>query len=117
MSRRLRSSATTRPRPWRLRASSKPTWPFTPVSKIVACFRVVIQPSSREMLGVGQALAGRILRGQQRLEVNRPLDADRGIVPDDAALMLGKPVVRSLVEKLGGFRQHHETVRETRRHP
>src|SRR5471032_84313 len=116
-SRRRRSSATTRPSPCRLRASSKPTWPFTPVSRIVACSRVVIQLSSREMIGFRQPLTRRIFRRQQRLEIDRPFNPDLWIIPHDAALMRLVPVVGGLIKKLRRLRQHDESMGKARRHP
>src|SRR5437868_5180722 len=109
-----RSHATTRPRPCSERSSSNPTCPFTPVTRIVGSG---FTPTSRIDFGFAQSLAGRILRGEQRLEIDRPFDSDFGIVPDDAALVLGEPVIGRFVEELGGLRQDDESMRKTGRHP
>ena len=63
----------------------------------------------------GQAL--RILGRQARLTRKLPVNRQRGIVPGNAALMLGSVVIGGFVQKLGGVAEHHKAVRKARWHP
>lgn len=49
--------------------------------------------------------------------LQRPVDLQLGIVPDDAAFVFRRPEVGGLVEELGVFAEHHEAVREAGRNP
>jgi len=47
--------------------------------------------------------------------MDRPLDSERRVIPQDGALVLRKPVVRGLVEKLGNLANYQIAVGETLR--
>ena len=75
---------------------------------------------SGEGLALRQRLAGHILGRQQRRaieQVQRPRDAHRGVVPQQAALMLRRIVVGGLVEEVGRIAGDQETVGEAGRDP
>jgi hypothetical protein len=61
-------------------------------------------PSSREQLGVGEAFAVAVFGGEDGLSLERPIDSNVGIVPDDAALVLRGIIVCGLVEKVRRLR-------------
>src|SRR5215472_2334533 len=48
---------------------------------------------------------------------HRPFDHQRGIVPSEAAIVLGTIIIRYLVEHFGVVLERAIAVRETRRHP
>src|SRR6185503_7866399 len=56
--------------------------------------------------------AARIALGEDWLALKRPADAELGIVPEEGALVLGRPVIGRLVEELGLLGEHEEAVRE-----
>src|SRR5581483_8320023 len=79
-------------------------------------------PSSRAVFVRGEAVQPRgkrrripVLVGEDR-RVDRPLDPDRGIVPEEAQLAAGVVEVAALVLDLGPLAQHAEAVREALRH-
>src|SRR5260370_29899820 len=49
--------------------------------------------SSHEVFGIQEAIAGGVLGGEQRLEVDRPFNSNLRIVPKNGALMQGIPMV------------------------
>lgn len=58
-----------------------------------------------------------VFLGKYGLRLERPLDADVRIVPDDAALVLRGPVVGGLVKEFRRFRKHQKTMCKPRRNP
>jgi hypothetical protein len=66
---------------------------------------------------LGQNFARRVLGRQFGVTLHWPLDANSRVAPQQAALVLGVPVVCSLVEKLGRFAGDNKAMRKTRRNP
>ena len=71
----------------------------------------------REYFRFAQSLAQLVLAGQRGRALERPFDADLGIVPGDATLAFRGVEGGGLVEELGGFAQGDEAVGESRRNP
>src|SRR5487761_2099231 len=115
-----RSQATTLPCAASAAASSRPSWPFAPVTRMVG-WMLERRPGMSQARGSGvdvglrERLAGGVLGRERRRIPCRPFDAKRRIVPQQRALVLRVPVVGGLVEEFGDLRDDDEPVRETRR--
>ncbi|MNK83296.1 hypothetical protein D3C87_1031010 [compost metagenome] len=72
---------------------------------------------SGEDVSVLEQHCGLILGGQLRRFVQLPVDAQRGVIPANAALGRWVVVVSGLVEEFSELAQYHETMGETFRHP
>src|SRR5260364_403648 len=68
-------------------------------------------------LRVGQPFPGCILVGAHRRANERPFNADLRVIPQNTALVFGKPIIVRFVEKCSALRTHHEDVRKPRRNP
>ena len=64
-----------------------------------------------------QRQRGGILGSELRLTVDRPLDSQRGVVPEQASLVFRGVVGGGLVEEFRSFTKHDEAVGKTLRHP
>ena len=60
--------------------------------------------SSLVDLGAGERHAAAVLLREERLALQRPADAERRVVPEERALVLGRVVVGGLVEEVGAAR-------------
>ena len=81
--------------------SSRASWPVLPV------IRIFMETAPHRAAACRPGPGGQLWR-----LVERPLDAELGVVPQQAALMLRRVVVGGLVEELGAFAEHHEAVCE-----
>src|SRR5947207_4417542 len=110
--RAVRSSAMTLPSAASATANSRPSWPRTPVTRIVGdCV------TSRIGFGCGKRRSRGIARCDDGRTRDRPRNAQRGIAPEQCALMLRIPVVGRLVYEVSGLRHDDESMRETGRYP
>jgi hypothetical protein len=72
---------------------------------------------SIEKISLAQRHTLLILVRQQRRAVQRPFDADGGIVPGDAAFALGGVKIRRFIQELSRVTQGDETMSEACRDP
>ena len=73
--------------------------------------------SSCERLRIGQQSTLAVFAREHRFAAERPIDAERGVVPPQRTLMFGRPVVGGLVQAFGALAGNHEAVRKARRYP
>src|SRR5450830_1019973 len=70
---------------------------------------------SCEDLGISKQFTIGVLGREQRCRFSAPIDTDRRVVPQNAALVLGHPVVGSFVEEFRILASYQKTMRKARR--
>lgn len=70
-----------------------------------------------EDVGIGQQSTGLILGCQQRCAIQRPVNADRRVVPQEATFEFRRPVVGRLVQEFRAVAEYHEAVGKAFRNP
>ena len=74
------------------------------------------QPSCKG-LGFAERKPQSIFGGQHRFTIQRPIDSDLRVIPNETALLLRGVIVGGFVERVGALGQHEKSVGKSGRDP